>query len=159
MLRIALGAIVGYIALGLLVPILLTITAIAMGPQRVYADASWQPSVAWCFASLGVGLVAAVVAGLVAALIAASRRGAFVLCSLVCVIGLSFAIFASATPPADAPPRPVEMGFMDYLSSAAYSRVPKWVDWANVAVGVAGTLIGARLYVRRRPSVQGAAHA
>jgi hypothetical protein len=159
MLRIALGAIIGYIALGLLVPILLTITAIAMGPQRVYANASWQPSVTWCFASLGVGLVAAVVAGLVAALTAASRKGGFALCSLVCVFGLSFAMVTSATPPADAPPRPAEMGLMDYLSSAAYSRVPKWVDWANVAMGAAGTLIGARLYVRRRPSVQGTAHA
>lgn len=159
MLRIALGAVVGYVALGLLIPVLLTVAAIAMGPQRVYADASWQPSVTWCFASLGVGLVAAVVAGLVAALTAASRRGAFVLSSLVCVIGLSFAIFASATPPADAPPRPAQMGFLDYLSSAAYSRVPKWVDWGNVAVGVVGTLAGARLYVRRRPSIEGTAHA
>jgi len=159
MLRIALGAIVGYIALGLLVPILLTIIAMTMGPQRVYADMSWQPSVAWCLASLGAGFVAAVIAGLVAALAAASRRGGFALCSLVCVIGFSFAIVSDATPPPDAPPRPVEMGFMDYLSSAAYSRVPKWVDWANVAVGAAGTLMGARLYVRRRPLSQGAAHA
>ena len=159
MLRIAIGAIVGYIALGLLVGLLLTITAIAMGPQRVYADASWQPSAAWCSASLAVGLVAAVIAGLLAALTAASRGGAYALCSLVCVFGLSAAVFTSAAPPADAPPRPSEMAFMDYLNSARYSRVPKWVDWANVAVGAAGTLIGARLYVRRRPSPQGAAHA
>jgi hypothetical protein len=159
MLRIALGAVVGYIVLGVLVAVLLTVTAIVMGPQRVYADASWQPSVTWCLASLGVGLVTATVAGLVAALIAASRWGGFVLCSLVCVIGLMAAIFSDATPPADAPPRPAQMGFVDYLSSAAYSRVPKWVDWGNVAVGVAGTLIGARLYVRRRPSAQGTAHA
>jgi hypothetical protein len=159
MLRIALGAIVGYVALGLLVAVLLTVTAIAMGPQRVYADASWQPSVAWCMASLGAGFVAAVVAGLVAALVAASRGGAHALCSLVCVFGFTAALLSDATPPADAPPRPAQMGFVDYLSSAAYSRVPKWVDWANVAVGAAGTLIGARLYVRRRPSAEETAHA
>jgi len=159
MLRIALGAVVGYIALGLLVALLLTVTAIAMGPQRVYADASWQPSTAWCIASLGAGLVAAVTAGLLAALTAGSRAGAHALCSLVCVLGFSAAIVTSATPPADAPPRPAEMGFADYLSSAAYSRVPKWVDWANVAVGAAGTLVGARLYTRRKPSPSGAQHA
>jgi len=159
MLRIALGAIVGYVALGLLLVLLLTITAIAMGPQRVYADSSWQPSIAWCFASRGAGFVAAVVAGLVAALAAGSRRGGFALCSLVCVLGFSVAIVSDATPPADAPPRPVEMGFMDYLSSASYSRVPKWVDWGNFAVGAAGTLVGARLYSRRLPSTSGAAHA
>jgi hypothetical protein len=159
MLRIALGAIVGYIALGLLVALLLTVAAIAMGPQRVYADASWQPSIAWCIASLGAGFIAAVTAGLLAALTAASRAGAHALCSLVCVIGLSAAIVTSATPPADAPARPAEMAFMDYLSSAAYSRVPKWVDWANVAVGAAGTLMGARLYSRRPPRTAGAAHA
>jgi len=159
MLRIAVGAIVGYICIGLLVALLLTVTAIAMGPQRVYADESWQPSIAWCLASLGVGLVAAVISGLVAALVAATRRGAQALCSLVCVFGFSAAIFSDATPPADAPPRPAEMGFMDYLNSARYSRVPKWVDWANVAVGAAGTLVGARLYARRKPAPSGVHHA
>lgn len=159
MLRIAVGAIVGYICLGLLLALLLTLAAIAMGPQRVYQDASWQPSLAWCAASLGVGLVAAAVGGLVAALVAASRGGAHALCSLVCVFGFSAAIFSDATPPADAPPRPAEMGAMDYLNSARYSRVPKWVDWSNIAVGAAGTLVGARLYVRRKPSPSGAQHA
>ncbi len=159
MLRIAIGAIVGYICMGILVVLLLTVTAIAMGPQRVYADDSWQPSIAWCLGSLGVGLAAAVVAGLVAALAAATRGGAYALCSLVCVFGLSAAIFSDATPPADAPPRPAEMGFADYLNSARYSRVPKWVDWGNAAAGAAGTLLAARLYPRRKPSPSGADHA
>lgn len=159
MLRIAIGAIVGYICIGLLVALLLTVTAIAMGPQRVYADQSWQPSIAWCLASLGVGLVAAVISGIVAALVAATRGGAYALCSLVCVFGCSAAIFSDATPPADAPPRPAEMGVMDYLNSARYSRVPKWVDWGNAAVGAAGTLLAARLYPRRTSSAFGAQHA
>lgn len=159
MLRIAVGAVVGYICLGLLVALLLTLTAIAMGSQRVYEDASWQPSTAWCIASLGVGLIAATAGGLVAALVAASRSGAHALCSLVCVFGFSAAVLSDATPPADAPPRPSEMGAMDYLNSARYSRVPKWVDWANVAVGAAGTLIGAQLRIRQRPSLPGAQHA
>ena len=159
MLRIAIGAIVGSICLGVLQMLLLTVTAIAMGPQRVYADESWQPSIAWCVASLGAGFIAAALGGLVAALVAAARGGAQALCSLVCVFGLSAAIFSDATPPADAPPRPAEMGFMDYLNSARYSRVPKWVDWANVAVLAAGTLTAARLYPRRTPSPSGADHA
>ena len=159
MLRIAVGAIVGSICLGVLQMLLLTVTAIAMGPQRVYADESWQPSIAWCLASLGAGFIAAAVGGLVAALVAATRGGAHALCSLVCVFGFSAAIFSDAAPPADAPPRPAEMGFIDYLNSARYSRVPKWVDWANVAVGAAGTLVGARLYARRKPAPSGAHHA
>ncbi len=156
MLRIAAGAIVGYICLGLLLALLLTVTAIAMGPKLVYASDSWQPSIAWCLASLGVGFLAAALGGLVAALVAATRGGAHALCSLVCVFGFSAAIFNDATPPSDAPPRPAEMGAMDYLNSARYSRVPKWVDWANVAVGAAGTLAGARLYTRRKLSSSGA---
>lgn len=159
MLRIAVGAIVGYICMGILMVLLLTVTAIAMGPQRVYAGESWQPSIAWCLASLGVGLAAAVAGGLMAALVAATRAGAYALCSLVCVFGVSAAIFSDTTPPADAPPRPAEMAAMDYLNSARYSRVPKWVDWANVAVGAAGTLVGARLCPRRKPSPSGAQHA
>ena len=159
MLRIAVGAIVGYICLGLLLALLLTVTAIAMGSQRVYTGESWQPSSAWCLASLGVGFLAAAVGGLVAALVAATRGGAHALCSLVCVFGFSAAIFNDATPPSDAPPRPAEMSAIDYLNSARYSRVPKWVDWANVAVGAAGTLVGARLYTRRKSSASGAQHA
>lgn len=159
MLRIAVGAIVGYICMGILLVLLLTATAIAMGPQRVYAGESWQPSIAWCLASLGAGLVAAAAGGLVAALVAATRGGAYALCSLVCVFGFSAAIFSDATPPADAPPRPAEMRVLDYLNSARYSRVPKWVDWGNVAVGAAGTLLAACLYPRRKPSPSGADHA
>ena len=159
MVRVLIGAVVGYICIGLLVAVLLTLAAIAMGPQRVYADASWQPSMAWCLASLCVGFAAAAIGSLVAALIAASRRGGYAICALVCVFGIASAILTDATPPADAPPRPAEMGAADYLQSAMYSRVPKWVDWANVAVGVAGALAGATLYPRRSPAPSGAPHA
>lgn len=159
MIRIALGAIAGYACMALLLALLLTLAAIAMGPQRVYADASWQPSAAWCIAFLAVAFVAAVAGGLSAAWVAGSRGGAQALCSLVCVFGLSAAIFDDATPPADAPPRPAEMGVMDVLSSARHSRVPKWVDWAYLAVGAAGTLAGAQLYRRRPMPSAGGTHA
>lgn len=159
MARIVAGVVAGYVALALSVVLLLTLTAVAMGPQRVYADESWQPTTAWCVASLGVGLAAAIAGGLVAARIARSRKGAYGLCSLVCALGVSAAIFTTATPPADAPPRPAEMGAADYLRSAAYSRVPKWVDWANAAVGAAGTLMAARLSMRRPRTAPGGQHA
>lgn len=149
MLRAILGIILGYITMAALIVLMFTGAYFAMGANRAFKPASYEPSTLWIGVSLALGLAAAVVGGV--ACRAISRRGwAGVILALV-TIGLGFAlaipVLSGSVP--DPGPRTGDVSNFDAMTKASQ---PDWLVVLNPVVGAVGIIFGSRL-AARRPAV------
>lgn len=150
-LTIPIGVVLGYLASALIVLVGLTITLVSQGPAFCYEGATWTASRDFCFVSLGVGLLAALVGGFVATRI--GGRGALLfLVFLMIGLGSATALGVFRAPEAerfkDRPEaRPDDF---DWTKAAVWSETPPWCEWANLGVGVVGAVLGGSFALGRR---------
>jgi len=136
------GAVVlGYLAMAVLLFVIFTIAYVAMGTERAFQAGTYDVSTLWLALSIVVGFAAAVVGGQVATRIGGERAVRSLLVVVV-LLGLATAVMGMMTPPRDPGPRAGDVPVMQAMNVA---DSPAWVEWANIVIGAAGTLIGGRV--------------
>ncbi|MBL8760586.1 MAG: hypothetical protein JNL50_04720 [Phycisphaerae bacterium] len=141
MFRAIASVIVGYIVMALIVGLSLTGLYLALGADKAFEPASWDPSKLWLTLMFIVGIVAALAGGLTCKAIAKSAKPPRVLAGIVLVLGILMAALAMGKP-APTEPRGPDVSNMDAMSKAV---TPTWVNVANALIGFAGVMVGAGL--------------
>lgn len=151
MLRSIGSAIVGYIAIFLVVFVSLTAAYLIVGVERAFRPGVYEVSTLWVVISLVVGIVAALVGGWVARRIAGRALGPQILAGLVLVLGLAMAVPAlTAGAGAEAvAERSSDVGPMEAMQKA---KTPLVALLLNPLVGVVGVLVGGGALGRGRRS-------
>jgi len=135
------GAVVfGYVVMAAAIFALFSLVYRVMGAERAYQPGSYEVSTLWLGVSIVVGFVAAVLGGRIAVKVGGTRavRG---LVGVVVLLGLLTAVYGMVGDKPDPGPRSGDVPIMDAMTK---SQSPSWIEWANIAVGVAGTLVGGR---------------
>ena len=140
MSRKILGAIVGYIAMVIVVMITFTILFLILGTEGAFKPNEFNPSATWVAVTLVLSIVAAVIGGWVCALIARSAKTAAILAGIVLVLGLILAIL-QLTAETSTEPR---TGDLESLEAMQKGTQPVWVSLLNPFIGAAGIMLGAR---------------
>ncbi len=138
------GVVLGYVAMGVIVFVGLTIAYVAMGTDRAFQPGSYQVTNLWLSVHMPVALVAALAGGFVCAAIARSGKAPLWLAGLVLVLGLGMAVPVMMAE--DPPPRTADV---DNFAAIQNARQPAWVAVATPLIGAAGVVLGARLKGRR----------
>jgi heme/copper-type cytochrome/quinol oxidase subunit 3 len=143
MLRMIGAVVAGYLAMAVLVFCLLTAAYLTMGTDAAFRPGSYDVSTTWLAASLPLSFVAAVAGGYVAAMLAKRRwrKAAVALAALVLVLGIVSAVMEANKPDAPA----ARTGDVPNMQAMMSARQPFWVCLVMPLIGVAGTLVGARL--------------
>ncbi len=139
--RIIGAVVVGYLMMAVLIFGTFTLAYLAMGADKAFMPASYDPSGLWLVSSFALGLLASIAGGFVCAAIAKEAKAAKILAGVALVLGLLMAIPALTTPAADPPKvRSSDAGSMDAMMEATQ---PAWVALLNPFVGAVGVLLGA----------------
>lgn len=139
------GVIVGYIIMFVMCMVVFFGAYMAMGADRAFKPASYEPSMMWLALMVIVGIVAAILGGWVCAMIAESAGAAKVLAVVVIVLGLLMAIPTFiANPPTE--PRTADVSSTDAMMRA---QTPPWIAVLNPVIGAIGVMIGASLWKPR----------
>jgi hypothetical protein len=146
MLRTIGGVVLGYVTMAVLVFGLLTLAYLGLGADRAFRPSSYEPSDTWIVTMFAIGLLAAIVGGMVCAAVGRSRTAVLALAVVVVLLGVLSAIPVLMGVQGESQARTGDVSNLDAMMKA---RTPAWVALANVAVGVAGVVLGGRL---RRPS-------
>lgn len=137
------GAIaLGYVVMFVFVFVTFTVAYIAMGTEGAFQPESYDVSGLWIAASIGLGLVAAVIGGFVAAVVARSPKGPRYLAAFVLIIGLAMAVPALTESESAPEIRTGDVGNMEAMQGA---HQPTWMVILNPFLGAFGALIGGRL--------------
>ena len=136
MLRNILAAIVGYLAMAVVLFVLFSLLWQTLGPSRAFEPGSWEVSGGWALGSLALGLAAAYIGGRVCARIARDAMGATILIALIVVMGVWAALMPGEMA---AGPRPDDVSMMEATAGA---RQPAWLAWLNPVIGVVGVWFG-----------------
>jgi hypothetical protein len=142
MIRSALGVIVGYITMFVVLFCLLTAAYLGMGADRAFQSGSFRPSILWDAVEIVVGLAAAAIGGFVCIAIA-RKRGAVM--ALVVVILLLGAVSAIPVWMASGKPEAIRVGGLSNMEAMMKARQPVWIALLNPVIGIVGALAGARL--------------
>jgi hypothetical protein len=140
MLRGAVGVVVSYVAMAVLVFVMLSLLWMVLGASGAFESGSFQTSMTWSVASLVLGFAAAVVGGWLCAKIAQGPTAPKVLAGLVLVLGLLFCIPVLMQDPSTE----ARAGDMPMLQAMQKAVTPAWVALLNPIVGAAGVMLGAR---------------
>lgn len=143
------SAIVGYLAIFLVVFISLTAAYLIVGVERAFRPGAYEVSTLWVVISLVVGIAAAVVGGWVARRIAGRVLGPQLLAGLVFVLGIAMAVPAltaegGVEPAAE---RTSDVGPMEAMQNA---KSPLIAVLLNPLIGVVGVLVGGGVLGRGR---------
>lgn len=143
MLRSVLGAIVGYVAMVVVVMAGIGLAWVGLGAEGAFAGEEPHPSNLWMVSNLVGGFIAALAGGLVALKSGRSQRAVKILAGLVLGLGLVVALLApSSEVSGKSLNKPVaELSFME---AGEYAQQPSWYNWLIPLVGVAGVLLGGR---------------
>jgi hypothetical protein len=139
------GVVVGYIIMFVICVVVYFGAYFAMGPDRAFKPASFEPSTMWLALMAGMSLVAAILGGWVCAMIAKSAGAARALALVVLVLGLLMAIPTFTGVPSTEP-RPAEMSGTEAMMKA---ETPSWIAVVNPILGAIGVMIGASLFKPR----------
>jgi len=142
MIRSALGVIVGYIAIFIVLFCVLTVAYLGMGPERAFQPGSFRPSILWDAVEIVVGLVAAAIGGLICIAIARKRGAVTALVVVILVLGALSLIPALQAAGA---PEAVREGGLSNMAAMMKARQPVWLAVLNPILGVIGVLAGSRL--------------
>jgi len=139
--RNILAAIVGYVAMFVVVFVTFSVAFMIIGVERSYQSGSYEVSMLWILVSLVLSLAAALVGGCVCKSIAKNDTAVKMLAGFVLVLGLVMAIMQMmGERPSD--PRPADVPVME---AAAKSWQPAWVGFVVTLIGVGGVLYAGRL--------------
>ncbi len=140
MMRTIGAVVLGYIVMAAAIFATFSLAYRAMGADRAYLPGSYDVSTLWLAVSIVLSFVAAFIGGRVAAKIGGTRavRG---LVGVVVVLGLMTAIWSMMSNEPDPGPRTENVPTMQAMTK---SQTPAWIEWANIVIGVAGTLVGGR---------------
>ncbi|MFG0304899.1 MAG: hypothetical protein ACF8Q5_01655 [Phycisphaerales bacterium JB040] len=146
MFRAVLAVLVGFFAVGLIVPVVMLAAYSAMGAERAFRAASYDVSPAMAVTWFVVYLAGTLAAGIVCAMIA--RPGSYapvVLAGVVLVLGLASATLGAGRPDPGArePGTPWRTAMQD-------ARQPAWALFSTPFVGAFGVVIGGKLTGRAR---------
>lgn len=145
MLRSIGSAVVGYIAIFLVVFVSLTGAYLLVGVDRAFRPGVYDVSALWVVISIAVGIGAALVGGWVSRKVAGQVLGPRLLAGLVFVLGLAMAVPAlTAGGGSDAGSEPVaertsEVGPMEAMQQA---KSPLVAVLLNPLIGMVGVLVG-----------------
>lgn len=144
-LRVPIGAIIGYVTSVIAVGIGLAIVLSTQGAEFVFtAEGAWTASERFVLATLGIAALAGLLGGFVSGKIG-GRGGLFVLLCVLASLGGLDALgvlprtATRAASPERPEPRPEKF---DYQHIAAWTDWPSWYRWANVGSGVVGAALG-----------------
>ncbi len=144
MRRILTAVVAGFAAYALLLAISLALFHLVLGSINVFKPGSWEPTAAFCFSSIGFGLVCGTVGGYVCLAIGKHTRPVLILAAAVLVIGALNAVPIGAAP---TEPRPAEVGTIDAMLRA---QPPAWYHLTQAAFGACGVLVGGNA-LKRKP--------
>ncbi len=136
------GAVLGYIAMALVVMALFTGLWLVIGAEGSFETGTWEVSWVWSLGSIVVGLFAGVLGGFVCSKVAVDDRGLWMLIVLVIILG----VYSALNPLAGAAgPRPDDVGMAEAMTGA---QQPAWLTWLNPLLGGVGAWFGSRLSKR-----------
>lgn len=146
MLRDILGAILGYLAIVVVIIASLFLVWQILGGSGAFSGDGPEPSMAWNLAALASGLVAAFVGGKTAAKIGRGPRAAHILLTLVLALGLFGALTAESAweRRQQQAPEGKAAGDLTFLEAGTVARSPTWYNWTIPLVGAIGVFLGGR---------------
>jgi len=145
MLRAISGAIVGYVALVIVVIAGLALAWAVLGGTGSFSGDGPYPSTAWNASALISGFVAAFLGGWVALKIGRSVLAVKILVALMLVLGLYGALTAESAYQkrvAKAVAKPVAE--LSFIEAGTVAKNPAWYNWVIPFVGAAGAMLGGR---------------
>jgi hypothetical protein len=140
-MRSVLGAVLGYIAMFLIVFITLTASYFALGTERAFESNSYQVSPLWWSIMLIFSFIAAVVGGKVCRRIAGKQGSVIPLVAFVLVLGAASAVPALMASSGDVVVRTGNVALMEAMSNA---RQPTLVTLLLPLVAAIGVVMGGR---------------
>jgi uncharacterized membrane protein YeaQ/YmgE (transglycosylase-associated protein family) len=140
MVRKILGAIAGYIVFAFFIFLLFSALYLALGPDKAFLPAKYDPTMLWTISAFVLGFIAAVIGGFVAALI--GRSGAVkILAGLVLLIGAIVVVMLIK----ENKPNEVRTGDVPNMEAMMKAREPVWVGVVNPILGAIGVFVGGSL--------------
>jgi uncharacterized membrane protein YeaQ/YmgE (transglycosylase-associated protein family) len=140
MVRKILGAIAGYLVFSICLFLLFSALYLAMGPDRAFLPAKYDPTMLWTVGAFILGFIAAVIGGFVAALI--GRSGAAkIMAGIVLLIGAIVVVMIIK----ENKPDEVRTGDVPNMEAMMKAREPLWVAVVNPILGAIGVLVGGSL--------------
>ena len=140
MIRNILGAIAGYIVFAIGIFLLFSALYLALGPDRAFLPARYDPTMLWTICAFVLGFIAAVIGGFVAALI--GRSGAVkIMAGLVVLIGAIVVVMLIK----ENKPDEVRTGDVPNMEAMMKAREPVWVGVVNPILGAIGVFVGGSL--------------
>ena len=133
------GAVLGYIAMALVVMAMFTGLWLVIGAEGSFEPGTWEVSGVWSLASIVVGLLAGVLGGFVCSKVAVDDRGLWMLIVLVIILGVYSALYPVT---GGAGPRLDDVGMAEAMMGA---QQPAWLTWLNPFLGGVGAWFGSRL--------------
>lgn len=144
LVRIPLGTVLGYIVILAAMFAGLSAVMVFAGADFCFHADSWLASDRFCAAMLGVFALAAFFGGFTAMRIGGGGAIFFLLLlfgSVGCLTALDLLGQADEIRFKDRPEeRPDDLG---PVQAAQWSETPKWCEWGNVGIGIAGIAVGA----------------
>jgi hypothetical protein len=145
MLKTIFAVVAGYVVMALFVMVSSVVAFAAMGADRAYRPATFEPTGVWIITVLALGFIAAMVGGYVAAIITSNPAATKTLALVVMILGLVFALPGFRQPVLDPPARTSDMPLMQTMGAG---HQPAWVALMLPVVGAAGVLSGAKRHRR-----------
>lgn len=140
MVRKILGAVAGYIVFAIGIFILFSALYLALGPDRAFLPARYDPTMLWTVCAFILGFIASVIGGYVAALI--GRSGAVkIMAGLVVLIGAIVVVMIIR----ENKPDEVRTGDVPNMEAMMKAREPLWVAVVNPVLGAIGAFVGGSL--------------
>lgn len=142
------AAVLGWVTMAVAVFVLNMVMWMVLGADVAFRSGTWDVSWSWSLASIGVGLLAAIIGGVVCSRIADGPWGVRLLVGVVLVLGALVALGIlemtglEGVADADPGPRPDDVGMIEAMSTA---QQPVWLTWLNPLIGAVGILLGARM--------------
>ena len=143
MVRTILAAVVGYIALVIVVLTGIFIAWSILGGTGAFRGEGPEPSTLWLVLNLVVAFTAAFVGGCVALKIGKSSAAVKILVGIVIVLGIYVALTAESAH-ADREPVDKLVAEMSFWEAGQHARQPVWYNWVVPLIGVAGVMLGGR---------------
>jgi uncharacterized membrane protein YeaQ/YmgE (transglycosylase-associated protein family) len=140
MVRKILGAIAGYLVFAICIFLLFSALYLAMGPNRAFLPAKYDPTMLWTICAFVLGFIGAAIGGFVAALI--GRSGAVkIMAGLVVLIGAIVVVMIIK----ENKPDEVRTGDVPNMEAMMKAREPLWVAVVNPLLGAIGVFVGGSL--------------
>jgi hypothetical protein len=143
MVRIILGAIVGYVAYSILLFVLFSGLYLLLGAGGSFQAGNYDLTMSWVLPGIVVFFVGGAVASLVCGLIAKNAKSGLYMGGVILALGLLVAFMQIAQDPGITARGTEEIGLIDAMNKA---HGPIWTHFANAVAGFVGAVTGGNLF-------------